>query len=226
VKNLYEIRSLVRTSLDVDAEELPDVLIDTWCREVSRRIARKQTRTPWLECSWEVTTVPNQAEYPLAEFSSSVANTAAKVTAVRSSTRRLEAVGVEESDAHFAMGTDQGAPSHYLVREAKLVLYPIPTEAEALQVRGYRKAMDWVSGANDFVPDMPEDFEDVIFNWVLGKAYAQQEDPDMGIMYMDLADEELRLLTKQEVSDLTQPLVIGGGVKRRGPRGRARWDWE
>ena len=228
MKSLDEIRQVVRTALDVDAEELPDLLIDTWCREASRHVRQKRRRWPHLECSWSIATVADQAEYPLADIGSSSMDQVDVLAAVKlEGYVPMKWISPDDADTFFVGNEAGSTPTHWSLHAQSLVLYPTPTEVVTVQVRGYRKMADWVAGENSYLPDVPDDFEDVIFNWVLGRAYQQQEDPDMGVMYLDLAEELLQTLASVDTAaPAAQPLVIGGGIRPTWPVGRARYDWE
>lgn len=228
---LGDIQTLVRQTLDVDAVELPSSLINVWAREGSRRVERQRRRWPFYDHEWTLELVVDQDVYPFTDFASASTERVDQIDDVRvDQDRRLRWISREAARAQYDVSSGTGNPIHWRARSDQLYVYPTPASVETLIIQGSRKPIDWVANGVAAEPDMPDEMQDIIYNWVLGRAYQQQEDPDMGLMYMDMADETLRSwAAKVEETPGDQPLVLGEGYAPSGgawASGRLRYSWE
>jgi hypothetical protein len=208
---LQQIRQYIWDHLDLDSTELPTNLLDTWAREASVKITNARTRWPFFEQDWELTTVAGQRDYPF----SAITPTPDQITSVMGYQRRLAWIGRDEAERRYLPSqTGNGIPVLFSTWNAKLRLYPYPTAGETLSLRGYRQPIDWVSQGAGAVPDFPDDFHDLIRQYVLSMSYAHQEDTQLAQMYRGFYTEELARLVKM-YGDVPQayPLVIGSGPR-------------
>lgn len=209
--DLATIRSRVRLLLDVDETEVPSDLIDQWCREATYRIQAALPRWPWFEKTWTFTTTSGTAEYALTAISADVDD----VTHIRGDNRELREISIEDADHYWQRNiAPAGDPTHYVLREAKVFLYPTPSRSEQLVVRGFRKVSDWVGDGAGATPDFPDQFHNTVYLWVVSRAYAMQEDDAFAMSYFDLFQNELDILSAREGGrPAQQPLVLGGGKR-------------
>lgn len=221
---LQEIRDYVRLHMDLDASELPDLLIDTWAREATTRIWKARTTWTFMEATFDLQLLPNQQDYDFDDIDS----TLDEITSIYRSNYRLDWIGRNEGEANFLPYiTGNGLPRYWNTWEGKLRLYPAPTTNEVVTVRGYLAPSDWtrVTGGAGKVP-FPDEFANTVRLWVIGAAYLQQEDTELGITYADMFNDELsKLVRRFGVSPAANPLVIGGGV-RRSQLARLSFPWE
>jgi hypothetical protein len=212
---LEQLRTYVRQHLDLDQSELPNELIDVWARDASTKIARTRKRWPFLETSWTLTTVANTRDYALSALSPA----ADEVVSVVRDDRRLIYMGRDEAEAaYLPYQTDTGFVTFFNVWSDTLRLYPTPTFADVLNLRGYRKVTDWVAGGAGATPDFPDDFHDAIRLYLVAMAYLQQEDAELAQQFIAAFNGEMDLLKKQ-YGDApgAYPLVFGGGPRVRTP---------
>ena len=210
---LDELRIYVRQHVDLDESEIPNALLDVWARDASIKIARTRKRWPFFETSWTLTTVDGQRDYPLSNLSPNCD----EVTSVVRDDRRLQYMGRDEAEAaYLPYQTSNGFVTFYNVWADTLRLYPTPSGADVLQLRGYRKVNDWVADGAGGEPDFPDDFHDAIRLYLLGMAYLQQEDPEMAQQFIGAFNAEMDVLKKQ-YGDApgAYPLVLGGGPRVR-----------
>lgn len=220
---LEQLRTYVRQHLDLDQSELPNELIDVWARDASTKIARTRKRWPFLETSWTLTTVASTRDYAL----SSLSPAADEVTSVVRNDRRLVYMGRDEAEAaYLPYQTSSGFVTFFNVWADTLRLYPTPDMADTLFLRGYRKVTDWVAGGAGAIPDFPDDFHDAIRLYIVGMAYLQQEDAELGQQFFGAFNAEMELLKKQ-YGDApgAYPLVLGGGPRVRVP-GRLHYPFD
>lgn len=212
---LDQMRIYVRQHLDLDESEIPNSLLDVWARDASIKISRTRKRWPFFETSWVLNTVNGVRDYPLSSLSPSCD----EVTSIVRDDRRLIFMGRDEAEAaYLPYQTSQGFVTYYNVWADTLRLYPTPSGADVLQLRGYRKVNDWVAGGAGAVPDFPDDFHDAIRLYLVGMAYMQQEDPEMAQQFIGAFNAEMDVLKKQ-YGDApgAYPLVLGGGPRVRQP---------
>ena len=210
---LEQLRTYVRQHLDLDQSELPNELIDVWARDASTKIARTRKRWPFLETSWTLTTVANTRDYAL----SALTPAADEIISVVRNDRRLTYMGRDEAEAaYLPYQTNTGEVTFFNVWADSMRLYPTPTSADVLNLRGYRKVTDWVAGGAGAIPDFPDDFHDAIRLYIVGMAYLQQEDTELGQQFFAAFNGEMDLLKKQ-YGDApgAYPLVFGGGPRIR-----------
>jgi len=209
--DLATIRSRVRLLLDVDEDELPSDLIDQWCREATYRIVAAIPRWPFFEKTWTMPTTSGTAEYALTLAGSDVGY----VTHVRGDNRELREISIEDADSVWQRNTSgTGDPTHYVLRESKLFLYPTPARTEILQLRGFRSVTDWVTDGAGATPDFPEPLHNTVYLWVVSRAYAMQEDDSFSMHYFDLFQNELDIhATREGGRPAQQPLVLSGGKR-------------
>lgn len=216
---LEELRRYVRQHLDLDESEVPNDLLDVWARDASIKVARTRKRWPFLEASWTLTTTPDQRDYSISDLA--LFNPAVdEITSIVRNDRRLTYIGRDEAEAAYLpyQSNSNGFVSYFNTWNDTLRLYPTPTFADVLEIRGYRKVEDWVAGGAGATPDFPDDFHDAIRLYLLGMAYMQQEDPEMASQFINAFNAEMDLLKKQYGDTPgAYPLVFGGGARLRRP---------
>lgn len=212
---LDQMRVYVRQHLDLDESELPNALLDVWARDASVKIARTRKRWPFFETSWTITTTSGVSDYLLSALSPKCD----EITSIVRNDRRLMFMGRDEAEAaYLPYQTTQGFVTFFNVWADTLRLYPTPSMADTLYVRGYRKVNDWVADGAGAVPDFPDDFHDAIRLYLLAMAYMQQEDPEMAQQFIGAFNGEMDVLKKQYGDTPgAYPLVLGGGPRVRQP---------
>jgi hypothetical protein len=208
---LKDIRDYVYLHLDLDSTELPESLLNVWCREATSRIVNAKPIWPFFEADWELVTVADVSDYPFSGFSPEVD----EITSVLADQRRLTWIGRDEAERRYLpYQASTGLPDFFSTWKSALRLYPSPSGAETFQLRGYRKPVDWVALGDAQQPDLPDDFHDLIRIYVLSNAYAQQEDTQMAQMYRSNFQEELmRLVKTYGDSPRAFPLILGAGPR-------------
>lgn len=222
---LQQIRDFVRTHLDIEVEDLPDVVLDVFIREGSKRIERAEDRWPFYEASFPLSTVAAQSDYAFA----SISPTLDSIHGIRGEQWELKFLGVDEGDRRWPRNIDQTSePSHFGVWGQTLRLYPVPDGVYDLILRGYRKATDWVATGAGASPDLPDELHNTVALWALSKAYNQQEDPELGAVYERMFSDELGEFRRRLAANDTrpQPIVLNSHPAVPLLPYRMRYDWE
>jgi hypothetical protein len=227
VTTLQELRDQVRVHMDLDASELPNGVLDTFAREASNRIEAAHKRWPFRRVVWSLGTIPEQSDYSIV---GDIGPDVRQIQAVSGGWGPLFVMGRDDADAVWPR--DRVSTSHrpmaWSVWGDVLRLYPTPAEAAVLEVRGYDTVLDWVSGGAGATPDFPQAFHNTVFLWMLARAYAQQEDDQFSVFYLDLYNDELARLGQQwNESSPSTPIVIGSKPSgHRSLGNRLAFPWE
>ncbi len=222
--NLQQIRDYVRSHLDIEVEDLPDILIDVMIREGSKRIERAEERWPFYETQYDLQTVAGQRDYPFADIDVNLR----EIHGIRGEQWELRWIGVDTGDKRWSRNLQQTSePSHYTVWNETLRLYPDPDGAYDMIVRAYRAPTDWVSQGAGAEPDMPDELHNTVAMWALSRAYYQQEDLELGAIYERLFADELGEFRRRIASTpLAQPLIANSSPNVPLLPVRMRYDWE
>lgn len=214
--NLQQIRDFVRTSLDLELEDLPDTLLDAFIRDGSKRIERAEPRWSFYEKIFSLATTVGVSSYGK---TSAIASDLDQIQAISVDDRMLPLmwIGMDELNRLQVMQPSlQGRPIYFSEWGDQVIFFPTPDQAYTLTIRGYRKPEDWVANGAGAEPDFPDELHNTVATFALSKAYAQQEDPELSALYERQFSDELnefqRRLTQTPMS---QPLVLNGGPRTR-----------
>lgn len=223
--NLGQLRAHVRTYLDVEAEELPDPLLDLFLQEGFDRIVRYQQRWPWLEGQWDIELVPNVGSYELAATAPGLTEVSSVILA---GDCRLGWMGHTDAESRYATGSvSTGTPRSFSTWGSRLYVWPIPTTNGTLQVRGYRTPTDWISMGSGAEPDCPVEFHGLVARWALACEYERQDDTEMAAYNRDHFNDELDRLAKASTAmPIASPIAIGGGRRHGTPFNGQPWPFD
>ena len=207
--NKQQIRDFVRSHMDIEIEDLPDAVLDVFIAEGFHRIVRAEKRWPFYVKRWSISTVADTDEYNL----DTVAADIREIASIKGERYTLKWIGSDTADVLWPVdGTHTAEPTHWVVEDRTLLLYPSPGEAYDLVVRGYRIPADFGAAAAGDEPDLPLDLHNTVAVWALAKAYLQQEDPEMAAVYERQFADELNLMRRRlNDTPAAQPLIAGGG---------------
>lgn len=216
--NLAKFRELIRLTLDLDATDLPNTLVDEWVRDGATRAQTRRQEWPFFQYDWTFTGVSGQSNYTFASIASGSGETIAEIRQVRGPSWDLRWQDIATRDRYRSRdSSNNGSPNYWSVwNNGELVLDPAPDNStDTFVIRGYKEPKDWVADGDSATSDMPKDFDSPILNWALGRAYAQQDEPQMAVYYADLADLRLRELVRfYDDPSPTITVTMGGDYKR------------
>lgn len=214
--NLSEIRTYVRDYLDLTSEDLATALIDRWAAEGQRQVLAQRPRWKHLEATAQITTLDGVRDYELPDIRTVQAADAP-------TSGPLALIDHAEATARFrvADGTvRRGRPMAVSMWGSQLRVWPTPDSEYTIDVLGQRPAKTPATGD---APDLPDELHDAVLEWVMQKAYLQQDDPEMATVHRQLFQQTVQLFADQEDDDMDgSPLVFGGGLLQR--RGDFRQD--
>ncbi|MDQ3224781.1 MAG: hypothetical protein M3Q75_15110 [Gemmatimonadota bacterium] len=225
--NLTTMRDYVRTFLDIDAEDLPNALLDPMFHEAAVRVAEKEPHWPWLRSKWSVSFTAASASLgvPVAAGGGNLR----EILVVRPSTSTTGQSHYTYIDHDTALMThwgDSSTPTRWSVLGDTLYLWPTPITSTVVTVDGYRELFTpWTVFGAGAGPDCPESFHHLFVHWALRGAYLQQDDPETASIW---AQEFERGLNAQHADVMrapaAPPLVLNGDVQRRSGYNPSVWD--
>jgi|TARA_R100001143_G_scaffold54769_2_gene50713 hypothetical protein len=208
--NILEMRNYVRSVVDIDDEDISDDVLNRFLGEGYDTIVYNEKRWPFYEVETTFSTVADQKDYTVAEVGVSVTNGLREINALRTDNHVLTFVGRDEGDVVYPLESDStGDPWWWSYWAEAVRLYPTPTGVTSITVRGYKNPTAFGAGSADTVSpsDLPDPFHIVIATYGLGRAYEQQEDPEMGRQYFSLFNQEFDSL-KARFADMPAPQPV------------------
>lgn len=224
--SLQQIRDYVRTHLDLDQDDLPDVVLDAFIREGSKRIERAETRWPFYQANYTLSTAAGVSDYDKALAISTELDQVA--TVLDPSYGALKWLGMNTlQELQARRPSSSSRPRYFAEWGGLLTLYPTPDQVYTLTVRAYRRPLDWMAGGGGAEPDLPDELHNTVALWAMAKSYAQQEDPELAALYerqfSDELDEYRRRLV---ITPHPQPMVLNGGTAQLNFPVPLRYDWQ
>lgn len=182
--NLQQLRDYCRVQLDVDEEELPNALVDTYLAEAFLRTINQENRWPFYETRWDVSkldgediTLPVDCDPPGIE---------ALIDSV-SGVRLMQISNELAEDRFVGAGATATNPSYYTILGTSIQLWPSPpvgADPRNYRLRGHRFAKDWMLGGASGIPDCDVRLHQLLAHYAIALAYAQQEDEVLEDVYM------------------------------------------
>jgi hypothetical protein len=232
---IQEMRAYVRSVVEIDSSDISDDVMNRFLGEGYDQIVYSEKRWPWYEISTTFSTVADTADYSMATVGASVTNGLREIQSLRTNDHVLTFLGRDDGDIVYPLNSGQSGDVYYWSFWAEAArLYPTPSGAKTIYVRGYQNptAFGATSGDGTSPSDFPEPFHIVIATYAISRAYDQQEDPDMAVTYFQTFARELDNLRARYLdSPAPQPLVLND---RNASRWRAqsvmpdrlRYSWE
>jgi hypothetical protein len=211
---LQEYRDTIRSVIDLDELTLNDTLVDLFVTQGMRYAQRwNQGLWPSYGHTWTVTLTSGTRDYTYdtLEVGDASSYTIAHVRDVRSDDRNsFVYLSRPDFDGQVARdSTASGSPYVWSPRDSDTIrFYPEPNAAIAVDIFGYREGTNWVALGTE--SDLPEMFDDAILAYALGKAYAQQDEGQTSIFWLQMADVHLTQL--EDMFDQPPPvdMVMNG----------------
>jgi hypothetical protein len=224
--SVQELRDYVRSFLDTDETELPDVLLDVWRREAEQRIQRASSSWTFFDDEWTLNTVADTASYVMADVSP--VSTIDEITSITGESWRLKPLAHEAAVQRWTPLTSISAePAFWSEYAGSIYLWPTPDDAYALSLRGKRQPLAAATAGDE--PDLPDEFHELVGEYMLARAYEQQDDDIMSVQKFNRFEVELDLLRRRyERADKGGVQILGGRPKHPMSEIGARliYDWE
>lgn len=219
---VQQVRNYVRSFLDTDSEELPDVLLDPWITEGAERIQRQPWLLSWFAKQWTLDTTADTGEYTFATIGADVDS----ISGVEGERWALHQLPHRNAVRKYAWTNLTSEPIEYSVRGTSLFLWNVPNDAYTLIVHGYRTATA-ASAASDVI-DLPSEFHMQVAEWALSRAYEQQDDHEAAASKQQNVLNAVDQMSRRYRRDGTSgDFVIGEfNIHDQFTRGRLAYEWE
>lgn len=208
--NLQQLREAIRVQLDMDEEELPDALLDSYLQEGYSRTISMENRWPFFEEVWHVGSVGDQYVDLPADC-----NAQQIISLIDTTTGcRLMQIAPELAEDNFVTGTAWTQPIYYTVWGNQLTLWPhYEGDPRSFTLRGYRLEKDWISGGAGAEVDADPRLHQLLIHYAIGLAYAQQEDEVLEDVYMKRWQSSY-LAAHNAICAVRhhRPLIMNGGL--------------
>jgi hypothetical protein len=210
---LQNIRDFVRSTLQTDSTDLPDVLVDVFANEALTRIIGLRDDWPHLYSEGTMSMISGTGSYTLASASFNP-QTFTVIESIWDDAVFGRSFG--QMDYQEAAGRWIGPsasvtadPMWFSVYGGKVYLWPKPNASRTLRVGGYRNAA--VLSASTDVPDIPVQFHAAIEYGVAAMAYAQQEDAELSQLWRQMANESVKTaVTALFMNRRHRPIILFG----------------
>lgn len=210
------LRQTVRDIVDLDADDLPDGLLNLYIRDGYYRILDLEKRWAWLETSFSFNTVAEQRAYDIASFAADPISQVVSVVDNVGVGARLDMVGYDMAEQTYIGSYDtSGDPLFYAVWNGQIHLFPKPNNVRALAVRAYREPIDWQT-TGDAVDAAPSLHFPLVY-YACSRIYQKLEDAQMAAVYKQAFDEGVAL-ARQNIMKPTshgQLIMAHGQTKGR-----------
>ena len=212
--NLQQLRDYVRVQLDVDEEELPNALLDTYFNEAFLRTMSMENRWPFYEMRWDVAKV---AASPTVALPADCDPPGIMALIDKTNGVRLMQVANElAEDSFVGMAATASNPSYYSIYGGAIVLWPELAAGSAdrnFLLRGYRLPQDWISQGASAEPDCDARLHQLLAHYAIALAYAQQEDEVLEDVYMKRWQSSY-LAAHSAICNPRhhRPLILNGGL--------------
>lgn len=220
---LQDYRDLTRTWFDLDEEDLPDILIDTWVQEGFDLAVVPELSWLYYQHTISFATVPGVNAYSLSDGTDELHTLYAAYTP----RGRIAPTGHFSAQSVFTTESNrEGEPVLYSVWNDQVYLWPTPNAVYNITVDGWRKPQDWIADGAGGVPDCPTEFHRPILTWVKAKAYFQQDDPEVAAQFEKQFSSQLQAIHTRFIADQAGvPIVMNKG-KPLTYLDRLWYDWE
>lgn len=213
--NLQQMRDLVRTQLDLDDTDLPNLLLDAYLQEGYDRAIELEQRWPFFASQWDINFDANGvAPMPV---------DANHVLMMTAGGRILDRIDARQAFEWFTPDTI-GSASAWTQINRQLQVYPAPGDVLAVHATGYRMGSDWIGEGASGECDADRRLHIPICWYACSLAYAQQEDEVLEQTYLNRFKEGAALARDIIMRpEPTAPLQLSHTSYRRPVV--PRWTW-
>lgn len=233
---VQDIRTYVRSFVDVDVTDIADSMLDFWMRDGYNRMIRAARPWPFLmvggtESMYSITTISGQQSYslPSVQVQGAPASVFVRnIVSIQGPRWELGYSDQEALEATFPPAFGQSSePERFSVWGEKVTLWPTPNGTYNLNIRAYREPVDWVTIGAGGTVDAPDDFHMVLTSFVLSQAWAQQTDLEQSSYWLTQFEKGVQELVNNYIRALMpQGLVLNGGRMTTQMEPRLRFPFE
>jgi hypothetical protein len=210
---LQGLRDYIRVQLDMDEEELPNALLDSYLNEAYLRTMSMERRWPFFESYFEVANVPSADSVALpAECDENQIISLIKLP----ENIRLIQIAPEMADDRFTgINASSNSPAYYSIWGNAISLWPRPYPDTTMnfRIRGFRKPLDWIAQGASGEVDADPRLHILLAHYAIALCYAQQEDEVLEDVYMKRWQASFAAARNAICAPRHhRPLILNGGL--------------
>lgn len=208
--NLQQLRDEIRVQLDMDEDELPNSLLDSYVQEGFTRTIAMESRWPFYEATWPLASIGDTfLDIPVEVNTQQIASLIDGVTGIR-----LMQIAPELAEDNFVSGATPTQPCYYTIWGNQITLWPhYSGDVRDFTLRGYRYPKDWVNGGAGSEVDADPRLHKLLVHYAISLAYAQQEDEVLEGTYMQRWQASYLAAHNAICSPRHhRPLIMNGGL--------------
>lgn len=203
--NLVDLRAYVRDYFDLDAEDLPDRLLDRWVSEGWGKIVRYRPNWPGFQSVTQLTVVAGTHTYPVP---------VKDIEMIDGPERQLVQLDATSAERRFIQGgilVPAGPPVAFSVYNGQVRLWPTPAVGGTYVVRGQRSAINPLDQEPTITIDLPHpDAIEMLLDWVMARCAIREAEDSTAAKYEEHFAQGMQLLAKDELdSPSFTPIVLG-----------------
>ena len=187
------MRDLVRTQLDLDDTDLPDLLLDAFIQQGYDLVLGLENQWPFFQQLWGSVSSDAAGMIPLPDGLN-------HVELLMDSTGRTLTRGDPRWVYQVVGSTTVGIPSYWVQYNSEIHLYPAPGDVALFQLFGYRQGSDWIALGAGSECDCDRRLHIPICWYACSLGYAQQEDEVLEATYLnryhETADEARKAIMR------------------------------
>lgn len=202
-----QLVTAIRTQLDLDEEDLPLVVAQTFLRDAFYRTAARERRWPSMESTWEYVITAGEQKATLASDTAEI-----KSVVDLSTVSRL--AFADHDLIRDAKGYFSASATMFSLWAGDIYIWPSPPDDLTIEITGYRRpSTTWLDDPGLEV-DLDERLHLPMMHYAIALAYAQQEDGELEQMYMNRWFSGLEDVHKDIMkAGVYRPIVLNGGLE-------------
>ena len=208
--NRVELRAKVREITELTEDDASDVVIDFYARDGFERIINLERRWPFFESSNTLTLTPGDPDYPISSIGDGGLREVVSLFD-NDSLYHLQLIDMGTGERTWGV-TASGRPTHWSRWANTVRMWPKPSSATTLVVRGYRKPAEWWNSDATEI-DCDERLHAAIVYYVISRLYQLQEDVELSNFYAQTFAESAST-AKEEIMRVSaqSPIILNRGV--------------
>ena len=230
--SVQAVYDYVRGYLDSDDEDLPSSLLDVWLTEGVNRIQRAFEPWSFYEHAWTF-----EAGHEISFDEIGAADPDGMLPEVIQSVEAdrwlLKYVPHEREVGRYAWSNaTAGQPTEFSLHNDTVFIWPIPHSPAEYTARGYRRPIPIWGDDGEIVTtakvDLPAEFDPLLCEWILTRAYEWQDDEVMSGQKLGRFEQQLEILRRRYLR-APKPGVQQMGTQKDGAMLTDRlaytWEW-
>lgn len=206
---LIDMRTAVRTHLELDEDDLPNSLVDGYLREAFQRTIQREQRWPFLENDWSVSAL-TVGKFDMPTDLGGLAEVSYNGAVLVHISHNLATQTFGRDDTPTA-----GQPRYFSIWGQQIHVWPLLDVGETIRLRGWRLPTEFASpsSASSSEPDCDPRLHLTLVHYAISRVYAQQEDEVLERTHLDSWNRGVELARVDIMRSIySDPLIMNQGM--------------